>query len=255
MPSTYSHYYFGHLVYQRLSNQKRVLIHNHRLFFDVGQNGADVLLYHSAFKPSFISKQNQEIHHMTGIDFFTQIQKNAFLSKKHQVYIYGYICHFVLDAYLHPYVEMYKDNHQVSHMLIEREFERYLLEKNQLNPLKYNLTNHIHITHQLCDVMSDFVKGATQKDMKRTLQKMKIMYCLTKASSHLKRKLIYLWMDYHQKSYLKDFVFTKELDSRCVQSNIELEKLLLEAVDIAVDCIDRFDSNDLSHEIYNRIFG
>ena len=255
MPSTYSHYYFGCLVHEHLPKEKKDLVIKYRLFYDAGQNGPDLLLYHSALKPSVISQQNHDIHRMAGADFFHMIKSNSGLSSQHLVYIYGYICHFVLDAYLHPYVEQYKDNHQISHMLIEREFERLLLEKNELSPFKYNLTTHIRLNSKLYEVMSCFVNNASAKDMKNTLCRMKKMYLLTKASNGFKRKLIYLWMDCHHKSYLKDFVFTKTADSRCDVSNEYLEKRLHDAVAIAVNCIEEFDNNHLIHPIWKEIFG
>ena len=62
MPSTYSHYYFGQLVYEKLSPIVKNVVDQNRLLYDVGQNGPDVLLYHSALKGSSISKQNHQIH-------------------------------------------------------------------------------------------------------------------------------------------------------------------------------------------------
>ena len=249
MPSTYSHYYFGQLVYQKLSTKNKGIIDRYRLLYDVGQNGPDILLYHNALKGSPISKQNHTIHQKTGYEFFENIKIK---DDAHLAYLFGYICHFVLDASLHPSIENYKNNHHVSHMMIEREFERYLLLKNNLNPFKYDLTSHIKANKQLEKVMKDYVLNATIRDMHDTIIRMKRMYAFTKASSNIKRKMVYLWMDYMKKPYLKDFVFTKEaLDLGCE----DLYKQMMETVDMACLCIEDFSEGKLEHSIYSKIFG
>ena len=249
MPSTYSHYYFGQLVYQKLSTKNREIIDQYRLLYDVGQSGPDILLYHSAIKGSFISKQNHRIHQMTGDEFFKDLSVD---DNAHLAYLFGYICHFVLDASLHPFIEEYKNNHHVSHMMIEKEFERYLLLKNGLNPFKCDLTKHIKTNNQLESVIKKYVLEATKKDIHDTIIRMKRMYSFTKASSDIKRKIIYLWMDGIKKPYLKDFVFTKDaIDLGCE----DLYALMEQAVNIASLCIEDFCVGKISHPIYSNIFG
>lgn len=253
MPSTYSHYYFGQLVYAKLSEEKQQLISKHRDLYDIGQNGPDILLYHAPLKGSHIARQNHKIHMNSGKDFFEKALDKHQNNPQHLTYLYGYVCHFVLDVYCHPYIEEYKRKNNISHMAIEREFERYLLEKNGLNPLRYSLTTHIHPTKELEKVMACYVEGASQKDMRQTLKIMKCMYAFTKASNDVKRKIIYIWMDKIGKPYLKDFVFTKYPNSICDKCNEELNCLLNKAVIKAVELIEHDFS--LEDELYNEIFG
>lgn len=252
MPSTYSHYYFGQLVYKQLSQSHKEIIDKNHELYEIGLNGPDVLLYHAPLKGSSISKQNHEIHTKSGKDFFfkaSQIHQNR---QNHLAYLYGYLCHFVLDAYCHPYIEKFKDKKTVSHMAIEREFECYLLRKNHLNPKKYNLTSHIKISNKIADVMSCYVKGAKRKDLIKTLFQMKVMYSFTKASSFLKRKIIYCWMDSIKKPYLKDFVFVEEVHPIFLESNEELFQLLNKAIYEAQRLIESFNFED---DLFNEIFG
>lgn len=253
MPSTYSHYYFGQLVYAKLSVEKQQLITKYRHLYDIGQNGPDVLLYHAPLKGSPIAKQNHKIHMHSGKDFFEKAMDKHQNNPQHLAYLYGYVCHFVLDVYCHPYIEVYQKKHSISHMAIEREFERFLLEKNDLSPFKYSLTSHIHPSKEMESVMACYVEGASQKDMHQTLKIMKSMYAFTKASNDCKRKVIYLWMDKIDKPYLKDFVFTKYPISICNQSNNDLHDLFKQAILKAVELIE----NDfaLGDDLYNQIFG
>lgn len=255
MPSMYTHYYFGKLVLEQLPEDIKNKIICHRHFYDAGQNGPDLLLYHAPLKGSFISKQNTIIHQQSGLAFFERTLLNHKNQESHLAYIQGYICHFVLDAYCHPYIENYREKHHLSHMLIEREFERYLLEKNHLNPFKYSLTSHILPSSSLEEVMASYVEGASIKDLRQTLKNMKRMYAFTKVSSSLKRLLIYVWMDIIKKPYLKDFVFTKNHLEICDESNQYLNKLLENAVSHAIKLIKDYQYGDLSDPLYLEIFG
>lgn len=255
MPSMYSHYYFGQLVYQKLPNHLQKDIQPYLSYYHVGQNGPDVLLYHAPLKGSLVARQNQKIHMNSGLLFFEKANFIHQNRKPHLAYLYGYLCHFVLDAYCHPYIENYKKETGISHMAIEREFERYLLEKNGLNPFKYDLTQHIHLNSSLEEVMASYVDGANQKDLSKTLIQLKIMYAFTRPSSYFKRSLVYLWMDSIKRPYLKDFVFQKEPLKECHKSNQDLEQLLNEAILKAVKIIEDFQKGILNDPIFNEIFG
>ena len=254
MPSTYSHYHFGCLVYEQLPKHIKTMVQKHRAFYDAGQNGPDLLLYHAPLKGSTISKMNHDIHFNSGYDFFKKTLSLHKNQEERLAYIYGYICHFVLDVYCHPYIETQKTTN-LSHMLIEREFERYLLEKNGLNPFHYNLTTHLKPSRQLYETMALFVEGASSKDIQKTLFNMKCMYAFTKASNALKRKIIYAWMDSIKKPYLKDFVFPKDKVEACSLINVTLNEYMQEAIAKAVRLIVDYEKNDLQDDLYLEVFG
>ena len=60
-----------------------------------------------------------------------------------RAYLYGFLCHFILDSECHPYISCYMEEHGLGHLEIETDFERYLLEKSGHDPLCYVPTHHL----------------------------------------------------------------------------------------------------------------
>lgn len=65
-------------------------------------------------------------------DFFEygvkQYQKNP--DPILRAYLYGYLCHFMLDSECHPYIDLYMEEKDLGHLEIETDFDRYLMEKD-----------------------------------------------------------------------------------------------------------------------------
>ena len=254
MPSFYSHYYFGCLVYDKLTHHIQEVVCKYRNLYDAGQNGPDVLLYHAALKGSEIASMNHSIHRQSGEAFFKNFLDDE-LSEQELAYLFGFVCHFVFDALCHPYIEQYKNDTQISHMYLEMEFERFLLLKNRLDPFHYDLTTHIHPSIDLVKVMASIFQ-IDEAEVKKTLNKMKRMYTYTRPSSPLKRKMIYFVMvHFIKKPYLKDFVMAQHGKKECEASNLQCFHIMQEAIDIAVLCISDFSKGKMEHPVFKEIFG
>ena len=61
----------------------------------------------------------------------------------HRAYAYGVLCHFALDESCHGIVARQMAAHGVSHVGLEAEFDRYLMLKDGLDPVRQPLTRHI----------------------------------------------------------------------------------------------------------------
>ena len=46
-----------------------------------------------------------------------------------RAYLYGFLCHYILDSECHPYISEYMEEHDLGHLEIETEFDRYLMEE------------------------------------------------------------------------------------------------------------------------------
>ena len=55
-------------------------------------------------------------------------------------YLLGFLCHFALDAACHGYIENKIAVSHVTHTEIESEFDRFLLERQGIEPLSARLS-------------------------------------------------------------------------------------------------------------------
>lgn len=255
MPSTYTHYYFGNRVFNELPAPFQQLISQHRALFDIGQHGPDILFYHYPLKENKIMRLGYDMHHQKGKEFF------RFASQIHQnrsadlAYLFGFICHFTLDAYCHPYVEKYIEDEGVSHFEIEMQLDRYLLEKNGFNVFQYHLNQHVHPSKEAEEVIAPYFKITQPKDIHHALVQMNALHRLMHSSNDAKRWILYHGMDLlHVKKY-KDQIISKHPNAKCEKSNIELDSLIEKAIPKAIELITTFTANGIADPLYEHTFG
>jgi hypothetical protein len=146
LPTTYAHYRFGQEVYHTLSPAQQQVISAHRDLYDLGVHGPDLLFYYHPLKHNPVSDLGYRSHAHTGRDFFTQAAACANAAPDRDAalaYLYGVLCHFTLDRECHPYVGE-KEKSGASHSEIEASFDRYLLQKDGLDPVRHDVTQHLH---------------------------------------------------------------------------------------------------------------
>lgn len=109
------------------------------------------------------TKRDQSIwsalHARPAAEFFEQAWKKGKELPANRggfAYLYGFICHFVLDHSCHGYIEEKMQKSGVTHAEIEVEFDRMLLEKHGHNPITSHLTNHIPADATCAGVIANF---------------------------------------------------------------------------------------------------
>lgn len=193
MPSTYAHYRMGLEVRKSLDYREKKIVEGYPELFLIGLHGPDILFY---YKPLFSNKVNQQgygMHGRPGREFFKKAaevirqhpENNAYLS-----YVYGFICHFVLDATCHGYIDEKIAASGVSHTEIEVEFDRMLMVKDGYDPLRHRLTEHIVPSMENADVIQSFFEDANSKQVCKALKGMIFNNNLLIAPSKGKRALI-----------------------------------------------------------------
>lgn len=249
MASTYAHYVFGQDVLNELSETQKQIILKNRELYDIGLHGPDILFYYQPLKKNPICSLGYDLHEKPGKVFFESAIKIYHKQNKqdlHLSYLYGVICHFALDAKCHPYVEKYRRENNVSHTSIEVNFDRYLLEKNGFNPLKYPLSCHIHPSIDRAEIISPYFTITTPKDILKALKSMNFYHHLLHASYSFKRQALYLGMDLVGQKEFKEHIIAKKANPRCQQSNQNLDQLMQEAIHEAVHLIQSFDQSRTS---------
>lgn len=172
MPATYAHYRFGAAMLGRMPADLRRTAKRHRRLFDVGLHGPDLFFYYRPVCPNRITALGSKFHRQTGREFFTRVCRSLRLepSDPGQAYLYGALCHYVLDSYCHPMIlEASADG--LGHVRIETEFDRYLMELDGKES-KDNLTAHIMLTPEEWPVVSRFYPGTEARHIRDSVKGM-----------------------------------------------------------------------------------
>lgn len=172
MPSHYTHYRFGTAVLATLPADTRRSIQRFRRLYDVGLHGPDLFYYCNPLTQQSVAALGAKYHEQTGKAFFTRVCRMVRLerSEASTAYLYGALCHYVLDSVLYPAVARAAQETGVTHLELEAEFERYLLEcDHKLPPNGKRLTAHLKLTDGECDTVAKFYPPATPKTIRSAL--------------------------------------------------------------------------------------
>ena len=145
MPAAYAHYCFGKEVYKELPEEEKEWIREGKDAFLLGVHGPDLLFYYFPLSKNRINQQGVRLHKELAADFFEKGLKEYRKSEDPvlRAYLYGFLCHFILDSECHPYINCYMEEKNLGHLEIETEFDRYLMERDGKDPLQYVPIHHL----------------------------------------------------------------------------------------------------------------
>ena len=140
MPTTYAHDRFGREVYQQLPPEWKRRIRDQKKLYLIGLHGPDLFFYYHPFQKNRISELGSRLHQQKASDFFgEQIRKvQEEPCEAMEVYLYGFVCHYLLDSACHPYIGEYLSRTGVSHAKIETCLDRELMLMDGKDPLRYH---------------------------------------------------------------------------------------------------------------------
>lgn len=175
MPAVYAHYRMGVALLPTMPADVRRTIQRFRRLFDVGLHGPDILFYLNPVMRNGIGILGSKFHGQTGREFFQRTCRVARLEKSEaaQAYLYGVLCHYVLDSICHPFILEQVSRSEAVHTQIEAEFERFLLESDgKLPPESQDLSTHLHLTYGECETVAKFYPGITTGNVQDSLRHM-----------------------------------------------------------------------------------
>ncbi|MDO4975633.1 MAG: zinc dependent phospholipase C family protein [Eubacteriales bacterium] len=194
MPSTYAHYRFGEQVRNNMEKEKQDIIARNIFLYRIGLHGPDLFFYYNPIMKNVINQIGSENHEMSGKEFFTRflhVIENHKEDERYLAYAYGVLCHFALDRACHGYVEEKTEEGQVGHIEIETEFDRFLLLKDEKEPLSYHMAKHIRVEKEYAKVIAAFYPGTDSKAVLRSLRDFVFYHEILRAPRPLKRNLLY----------------------------------------------------------------
>lgn len=175
MPAVYAHYRMGVALLPTMPADVRRTIQRFRRLFDVGLHGPDIFFYHNPVMRTNIGALGSKFHGQTGREFFQRTCRIARLEKSEaaQAYLYGVLCHYVLDSACHPFVIEQSSRSAVTHSQIEAEFDRFLLESDgKIPPESQDLSTHLQLTYGECETVAKFYPGITTRNVQDSLRNM-----------------------------------------------------------------------------------
>ncbi len=138
MPTTYAHDLFGKEVYRRLPSDMKALIRRHGDLYRIGLHGPDILFYYMISKNP-VTQFGVNMHQEKARAFFEegmrQVRRNN--DEALLAYLLGFGCHYLLDSACHPYVNQMAEKGVIPHIVLEKEFDRVLMEETGKDPDHY----------------------------------------------------------------------------------------------------------------------
>jgi hypothetical protein len=172
MPSSYAHYRFGTKILPTLPADIRRSVQRFRRMYDVGLHGPDIFYFYNPISKKGTGTLGIKYHEQTGKVFFTRICRGIRMeyNEAAAACLYGVLCHYVLDSVMHPAILEAAQELGVTHIEIETEFDRFLLEKDHKAPSAgTKLSQHLSLTDGECETLAKFYPPSTGKTIKRAL--------------------------------------------------------------------------------------
>lgn len=168
MPAGYAHYRFGQAVRPLLTGKAAKAAKNCAQLFDVGLQGPDLFFYYNPVFKTKIGSIGHVLHYQSGKALFERscaMLRNAPTEGK-LAYLYGMLAHYSLDSVCHPVVEAAAKQGIATHLELEAELDRTLLELDGKTPaFRQNLGPYFRLTKGECAAVADFYPPATMRNI------------------------------------------------------------------------------------------
>lgn len=243
MPATYAHYVFGKKVYAKLPEEEKQIIGKGRDAFLLGLHGPDLLFYYYPIGKNRINQQGTRMHEQIAADFFDRGRTNYRREKDRilRAYLYGFLCHFILDSECHPYVNYYMEEHRLGHLEIETEFDRYLMELDGWNPLEDIPVHHLISRAQTRERISTMFYEVTPEQIDICIRMFRMVIRFFVCKNPVKRTVLKILSRITgQDKSIGGLIMDGNVRPACDESDRFLEQRLEHAVEIAVDEIRKY---------------
>jgi hypothetical protein len=141
MPEFYTHLYFGRKVLPQLAPSIRSAAFREEAF-EIGCQGPDFLFYDiKGFLPFLFphglgSKLHRQSMATICSNFFPYRQE-LLADPEARSYFLGLLCHYALDRFAHPDVDLMMAELSLDHHSIETELDRYYMNHDGISPYEY----------------------------------------------------------------------------------------------------------------------
>lgn len=263
MPSTYAHYRFGKEIRKMLPESIRAEADRHPELFMIGQHGPDIYFYYRPWQNNSVNGTGMSMHAHPAADFFgpaVQAAQNRKDDRGERAYLYGFVCHFILDSCVHWYVEDWIRESGVPHTEIEAEFDRVLMERDGLDPMRHVPVGHIVPSQENAAVIAEFFPQISEEKILKSLKDMvrynRILVCPGKVKRGLVKAGIRVL---GLAGTAGGMMINPKPNPKCDESNERLSQLFDAALPEAVKYLQIFErvlgGEEALPERFSRTFG
>ena len=133
MPNYYAHLSLGAQVLSQLPQELSLLLNRERSAFDLGCLGPDPLFFYRPTLPNPVRREGFAMHARSAQPVFGRlreaVEEDAPMSAG---YAAGFLCHLALDSACHGWIDRRAAEGTVTHLAMEAEFDRLLMERDDL---------------------------------------------------------------------------------------------------------------------------
>ena len=133
MPYYYAHLSLGAQVLSQLPQELSLLLNRERSAFDLGCLGPDPLFFYRPTLPNPVRREGVAMHARSALPVFGRlreaVEEDAPMSAG---YAAGFLCHLALDSACHGWIDRRAAEGTVTHLAMEAEFDRLLMERDDL---------------------------------------------------------------------------------------------------------------------------
>ena len=139
MPNYYAHLSLGAQVLSQLPQELSLLLNRERSAFDLGCLGPDPLFFYRPTLPNPVRREGVAMHARSALPVFGRlreaVEEGAPMSAG---YAAGFLCHLALDSACHGWIDRRAAEGTVTHLAMEAEFDRLLMERDGLVSLGHS---------------------------------------------------------------------------------------------------------------------
>lgn len=233
MPSDYTHLHFGRKAKTLLPKRLSIAIKQHSDLFDIGLQGPDILFFYQPLKKCPVNQTGYAMHEMSAKDFFfpaREILESLDDKSAALAYLAGFLGHYALDTTCHGYIENKIAVSGLTHSEIEKEFDRYLMEKDKKTGEELNSSASIVPSKKNAVIIAAFFPTIMPKLIQKSLRSMKLFTNLLSGKG-FRRPLVNGALKISgQYKKLHDMLRPKKVISGSEDSDLRLEKLMEKAL-------------------------
>lgn len=223
MPSSMTHTYFSQDVLEKTNENIKNKINKSLELYKLFAQGSDPFMFNNFFIGANAKKymKIQETMHCTKTkDFFVNtikyIHENKLVNNSECMsFLYGYICHYVLDSFTHPYLYYYsgvfnKKNKKTRkyncvHQEIEYLIDSYMIRrKENINPIHYKVYQNIFKIQKFSKELENLITNSIEGTYKykniiniyhNSIKDMKLFFLLVNNDPYGIKYNIYSFID------------------------------------------------------------
>ena len=142
MPALFAHELFGREVAKQLPEPLNTIVTAHFTEFRIGLQGPDLFFFYRPYKSNAVTRYGNHLHEIPAKPFFLHglsVVHEKGRESQEYAYLLGFLCHFVLDSFCHPYVAQAMADTGIAHLEIEEELEKALIRQSGRDPFTFRL--------------------------------------------------------------------------------------------------------------------